>query len=322
MKINKELEHHVIVEFKRHNTVPVLLKETHGYINDIDDIVEYFKNLVEQQIIRLYSGNKELITKSYDGKINIKTFFKYYKINVTFEKSEKSDYLCGILPKSIFQSSNGNWECIPEINMTIKAKNSTNAMNIFSFSIGHELTHGYDLLLYAKKTNQDPWYSIDRNRYFNISKEMRLGVGNTQASAYILYRLNRMERNAYIAQLKQELLSMKDNIKDAKSAIEAIKKTNSYNKFLDIEKNIGIILTIDKKEVQEGLLSDLNNIMNKNFINYNQLVKYYSNRWRKWKQQYLSQASKIAYDIFASDKKNLWLDYGVMGNDNKLIKSN
>lgn len=323
MKINKELEHHVIVEFKRHNTVPVLLKETHGYINDIDEIIEYFKKLVEEQIITTYSTTNESTTKSYSDKINFNSFFEWYKLRVTFEISNETKYSGGMSPKSIFINPiNGKWVCVPEINLTIKTNNVINAMKTFSFCMGHELTHCYDLLSYAKETKQDPWYSIERNRYFDIKNNMNFGVGNTKACAHILYSLNRMERNAFIAQLRQELLSNKDNIKDSKSATEVIKQTESYQKFLLLERNVIIILNNKNKEVQENLIRDLNNIMNKNFINYNQLVKYYLNRWRKWKQQYLSQASKMAYDIFASDKKNLWLDYGVMGNDNKLIKSN
>lgn len=321
MNINKELKHHVILEFKRNN-VPTL-NEIHGYIADIDDVIDYFKKIVEQQIIEtfFYSDSNESITKHYQDRINFNTFFDYYTLTVTFKKSPETAYNGGMLPKSIFlNSSNGTWQCNPIINLTIKANNSVNAMKIFSFCIGHELTHCYDLLLYAKENNQDPWYSIDRNKYFSIKNDLNFGVGNTKAIANILYNLNRMERNAYIAQLKQELLDMKDTMKGSNSIVNAIKSTESYKKFLSLSENMNVILTITDEEVQNSLIDDLNHIMNKKFTTYNQLIKYFLNRWRKWKYQYLSQASKIAYDIFKNDK-NQWLDSGMFGKEESIIKN-
>ena len=318
--INKELEHHVIVEFKR-NGSPIL-SETHGYVSDIDDIIEYFKKIVEPQIIKTYDIiNHKPVNNVYQSKINLNTFFKRYTLEVTFEKSVKTSYNGGMLPKSVFKNpSKGMWLCEPIINLNIKANNAVNAMRIFSFYIGHELTHCYDLLSYAKENDQDPWYNINKNKYFSIKNNMNFGVGNTKAIANMLYNLNRMERNAYIAQLKQELFNIKDTIKDSKSVIYAIKNTDSYKKFLSLNKNMEIILSNTNKDVQNNLINDLNYIMGKKFTTYNQLVKYFSSRWRKWKYKYLSQASKIAYDVFKNGK-NQWIDNGMFGKDEIIINN-
>ena len=56
------------------------------------------------------------------------------------------------------------------------------------------------------------------------------------------------------------------------------------------------------------------------FSSYKQVKKYYLNRWLKWKNKYLSTAAKIAHDIYASDNKNTWLDQGMYGNKNTIIK--
>ena len=50
MSSENELKHHIITEFARNYTSPAVLKEEHGYINNIDAVIEYFKTLVEPQV--------------------------------------------------------------------------------------------------------------------------------------------------------------------------------------------------------------------------------------------------------------------------------
>lgn len=318
----KELNHHIITEFARNYNYSVVLNEEHGYINNIDEVIEYFKELVSPQIELAFADKPEMVRRTYDDKITVKAFFEYYKLNITFEPSDKTAYSGGMLPSSVYvHPIKGEWVCVPDIKLIIKANNAINAMKTFSFCIGHELTHCYDLLEYAKETGQDPWYSIDRNKYFAIQKSRNNSIQqNAKATANILYRLNRMERNAYIAQLRQELLDRKDEIKDSASATEAIKNTESYKNFAYLENNIIYgICNVKDKALQKGLIQYLNDNMGTKFTTYNQLKKYYLDRWQKWKNKYLSTASKIAYDIFASDKRNLWLDSGMFGKEEPSI---
>ena len=188
--------------------------------------------------------------------------------------------------------------------------------------MGHELTHCYNLLQYALKNDKDPWYSIDRNRYFTIRNNVNFGIGNVSALANILYTLNRMERNAYIAQLKQELLTKKNLIKDNKTAFDLIKNTESYKKFLYLEQQVNVIFTIIDEDVQKDLIDTLNNIMNTHFTTFKQLKKYFLIRWLKWKKAYFKNASKIAYDIFSSTNNSKWLDWGLIDNKSPMIKPN
>lgn len=323
MNSENELKHHIITEFARNYTSPAVLKEEHGYINNIDAVIEYFKTLVEPQVKLVFGDTPgKPVSKTYKNKININTFFEYYNLDITFEYSKTSSYKGGTAPNSVyFPPTKGEWVCVPNIELTIFASNGIKAMKNFSFVIGHELTHCYDLLQYAKETNQDPWYSIHRNRYFDLRRKHMYGIGNEKASANILYLLNRMERNAYIAQLKQELLNNKEQIKDSKSAFDAVKNTESYRKFLNLEYNMNVIMNLTDEETQQNLIKYLNDIMHKKFTTYNQLKKYYLNRWQKWKYKYLTTASKIVHDIYTQDNKNTWLDNGMFGKNDLTIKT-
>lgn len=330
MDTNKELENHILTEFLLHNSGPVILNETRGRINNIDEIAKYFVNLVQSQAFKTYKNkgntafkvfkNNGKTTKTYNGIIDINCFFSKYKITVIFELSDSINYNGGIQSNSIFQDVDGKWVCVPCINITVKSNNAINALKTFSIAIGHELTHAYDLLQYALKTGQDPWYSIERNKYIEIKNAENTLTGNPQAIANMLYHLNRMERNSYIAQLRQELMNMKDEIKDNKSVFEAIKKTTSWAKFIHLEKNIFAVFNIKNTVLQNEIMQALNDIMEKNFTTYNQVKNYFINRWNKWKKAYLTNASKIAYDVYVEDNGGGWLDWGMMSNDEINIK--
>ena len=326
LSTDNELKHHIITEFARNYSSTAVLKEEHGYINNIDSVIEYFKAIVEPQVELVFSDEtyEDSASRTYKDKINIKTFFEYYNLRVTFEYSKTtSSYKGGASPKSVYvHPIKGQWACAPDIELTIIAPNTIKAMKNFSFAIGHELTHCYDLLQYAKETNQDPWYSLNRNRYFDIQKTYTYGIGNEKAAANILYHLNRTERNAYIAQLKQELLDNKEQIKDSKSAFDAIKNTESYKKFLYLERNINAIMNLTDTQTQQNLIKYLNGIMNKKLTTYNQLKKYYLNRWQKYKNKYLATASKIVHDIYTQDNKNTWIDSGMFGKNDTPIQTN
>ena len=187
--------------------------------------------------------------------------------------------------------------------MIVSGKNIYECGNTFCVGIGHELTHAYDLWLYAVKNNKHPLNSILNNKYNNISnaRNGNIDTNNLRAVADMLYTLNKMERNAYIAQLKQELNTNKDKIKDMKSAYNLIYKSFSYQKIKGLENNINIILNLKNKSTQNGILQSLNTIMKTNFTTWNQVKKYFLNRWLKWKNKYLSTAAKIAYDIYAEN---------------------
>ena len=145
-------------------------------------------------------------------------------------------------------------------------------------------------------------------------------MSNYRAIGNTLYLLSRVERNTYIAQTQQELLQRKDELEDSQSIMNVIKSTGSYEHFAWLDKNMGIILSDYLKEpAQEEIINAVNDIMDKNFTNYQQAQKYLSRRWNKWKKEYLTRVSKIAYDIY--DRENKMLD-GPEVDDDLMIRNN
>lgn len=324
MNLNTELKNHILCEFSLHkNLHPFLITETRGVVDGMDDIVNVFIRMVKPQVNDLFSTGKPT-TIYYDETTDefyysgLKTFFDSFRLYLTLSIGEKS-YEGGVNSDCIIKVR-GKYRCNPKILLSISARNSIEMLNMLSFTLAHELTHAYNLLQYAIKNNSNGKDNLlNRNKYKNIQDALHtnVNINNLKATGSILYNLSRIERNVYIAQLRQELLANKNMIKDTKTAFNLIKQTESYKKFLNLEKNVNIINNnnLDPR-IQNELMNYLNSIMDKKFTNFEQVKKYYNRRWQKWKKAYLVRASKIVYDIF--DENNKWL-IDNSGNDNTLI---
>ena len=320
MNTNEELYNHLLFQFG-YNSQNLFLTETRGYVSGIDDAINALLEMVSLQIETTIKTQTS-ITYAYTQeklKSKLNTFFDEFRLTLTTQFDSKKSYLGEFHPKSIMEKDE-KIVCVPRVEIKISANNVNDLRQVFAFACGHELTHGYNLLQYAKQygvRNMINNVMISQN-YRNIRKGMsEYAEHNYQAIANLLYRLNRMERNAYIAQLRQELLSVKDKITSIKDAFEYIKKSGSYRSFLAIEKNIEILPTVQNEFVRDNLIYATNSMMNTNFTTYNQLLKYYNRRWEKWKKNYLIKATKIAYDVFSEN--NLTLD-GKNMNNNTTIK--
>ena len=311
MNTNNELKNHILCEFKRNENFFGTLIEVRGVVNDVENVVKSFSIMIKQQINNTFLKNENK-TYTYNEKNEIyqknkvNTFFDEFILKLTIKQGKKTYSGNSDVHKTIFKDKNGNWICKPYIELTIQAENIIDAYYVFEFAISHELTHLFDMLQYSIKNNKSGYYNvIDKNKYRKIAqtKNDKFLPNNLRAIAYILYFLTRVERNAYIAQLKQELLAKKDKITNNKTAFETIKTTESYKQFEYMEEQITMIYSIKNENIQNELINALNSIMNKKFSTYNQLKKYFLGRWLKWKKAYLIQASKIAYDIYAMENQ-------------------
>ena len=262
------------------------------------------------------------VIKTYDDPSilnDVETFFNNFNITLHTKIGDETEYRGGMSPSSL--KYHYTWYCEPLINLTITAPDIKNLANVLSFCIAHELTHCYNVLQYSIQTNQDVLPSLKKNRYFDIKDKENSIWQNEKVLSHILYSLNRVERNAYLAQLRQELNAVKDKMTDDKAIFNLITNTESYKRFKNIENNINILNKIKDEDVKTELTEYINNMMNKKFGTFNQTKKYLNGRWEKWKKAYLSKATKIAYDVFLTTNHSKWLDWGVMGNDDTYIQT-
>lgn len=318
---NKELKRHIIYEFyaglpNKEN----ILNESRGVVSGLHKVVTALCNEMESQVLSACAAARHT-NEVYSGelkKFGLASFFKEYRISLSVSYDDADvKYSGGLsIEKSFIDTKNGV-VCLPDINLYVSGNNPSKIMRVISFCLGHELTHAYNLFEYARKnglTTTDISKSYDKQRYMDIiAAKTSPGLQNERAVGHILYNLNRMERNAYIAQLKQELESVADRITDSKSAWHAVLNSESYKKFQNLENNINLILSPDVSDIAKSeLIHYTNRTAGKNFKSYEQLQRFYARYWETWKKKYLTMAAKVAYDVF--EKHNHMTD-GNMSED-------
>lgn len=319
---NNELRNHIIYEFyaglpNREN----ILMESRGVVSGLHDVVKAICEELSDQIWETYN-TKEEETRVYSGEVSefgLKSFFEDFTITLTtIYGNNKSKYRGGLSVSKSFSDSENGVVCSPVINFHVTNNDPHDMARTISFAIGHELTHAYNFYQYARKNNLTVQQMMDNfddiQRYGDImATKNSPGLNNEKAVGDILYKLNRMEHNAYIAQLKQELESNADKITDSKSAWKIVLNSESYKKFENLERNFQILFGLDMSdEAKKQIIYYTNRATGKDFKNYNQLKKFYRAYWETWKKKYLTTASKIAYDIYAEHNQ---MTDGNMSND-------
>lgn len=304
---NNELRNHIIYEFyaglpNREN----ILMESRGIVSGLHEVVKAICEEMSDQIWETCSVGDET-TEMYTGDVsdfNLSTFFRNYTVHLTTIYDEgKTRYSGGLLIPDSFSDVEGGVICHPVIEFVVYGNDASNMARTIVFAIGHELTHAFNDYQYANKkglAKQDIINNFRHGQNYNsIIASKQSKVQNEKAIANLLYLTNRMERNAYIAQLKQELESVKDTIKDSTSAWNAVLNTESYKKFKQIERVYEQLVSGTLSNLaKEQIMGFTNKILGKSFVNYERVERFYTNIWNKWKKKYLTTASKIAYDIF------------------------
>lgn len=290
------LKSHIILEFVHGKTNKDNLLETRSVVPNIDIIVNNIFQAVSKQMFETISKKTETIQKYTEKEINLnKAFFNEIDLTVTFKFNTKTRYKGNFQPLLSFKNNFFK----PHIQIIVYAFDKEKMYKTFIFTVAHELTHAYNYYQYFRK-HGFPESKEDILKAGLVRQQIAINsFGNEQAIGLLNYKLSKKELNAFLGQLRQELLPYKEKIIDSKSAFFFIKNSESYQKgFCGIEKIIASLINIENIEVQEQIIFFTNMITDRRFTTYNQVKKFYLNRWYKWSKQYLTKASKIAYDVF------------------------
>ena len=301
-------EQHLLFEFLHGEPNKVsLLYEGRSVVPGIDVILDKIIEMLQGQIEKTLDGTYPSSTFNYTEipGLNLeRTFIESINFSISLSVSEKPGSRGGI-DATTFKYYGENTKIPIDIALTAEAPNEKEFKRVLYYSFGHELTHAYGMWQYMMKNKCDflPSKFFKDTRYKNFRSDI-FDQELEAAVKMVHYRLSRVEMNAYIAQLRQELLLKKDEIVDAKSALKAIKSTDSYKKnYLSLQRSVEGVRTYGHpyagKKAQNSLIYVTNLISGKKFTNINQVIKYYENRWEQYKKDYMIKASKIAYDVYS-----------------------
>lgn len=302
--MNFELKNHIKYEFITGRDNPTrLLYEVRGVVNNIDKIISKIESECINQIestINTKKGYFKIYHIDFNGE---NFFFKELYLSLTTYYDDRNTYGGSTSSDSVVKKQ-GNIICQPIIELQLYCNSVENMVYKLKFCLGHELTHVHNMYQYVLKTGKDLYSNmVNVQKYKEISNLKDnlyyFKYINQKVIGDVLYRLNRMERNAYIAQLRQELLQKKEEIKDSKTAYETLISTDSYKKnYLYLQKVIFLLVNLTDENAKKDLVKIMNNFSKRKITNYNDVKKYFVNRWNKWKKQYMIKASKIVYDVF------------------------
>ena len=305
MTLLEELKTHLDWEFSNHNK----LNEMRGMVGGVNDIVNYVMNNITFVVDRAFSKTNLLrrckITFNFDVS-ELGTFFDSCIVKIDIKRrGGETHYNGSFTPEKSLIEKDGKLTIKPFIAVEISSSSRIRTLNLLRLILGHEFTHAYNSIQYGVKNNKTKAQVIsntfDDQHYRDIqtartSKEKLL---NRNAIGHLNYLLNRMERNANIAQLEQELEDVHGYITDSKSAMEAIRATESWDRYRWINENIRIINNeVNDDVAQQSIIESTNIIMGTKFRNFEEVKKYYNTRWNIWRTKYLTAASKIAYEVY------------------------
>ena len=309
---NEELfKQHILFEFLHNEPNKVsLLYEGRSVVPGIDTILDKIMKMFDGQIYETLNTPAQSTIKVYDNinDIGLSNLF-FDKIN--FEIRLNHESVCeqnGGVSLHDFKYCGEGTKIPLDINFSISAPTENDFRRLLYLGFGHEITHAYAVYQYMMKYKKDFLASeYLKHTNYNNYKEYFWDIQNVKALKNIHYRLSKTELNAYIAQLRQELLLKKDSITDAESAMKAIRQTRSYIKNYEyIGKNIQMLKSVPDTATQIELIKITEQITGKKFTNYNQLLTYYLNRWAYYQKEYMSKAARVAYDVYSGT--NFMLD--------------
>ena len=326
MNTNVELKNHIICEFARHCDMRQNIFESHGYISGIDEVVDAFAREVEPIIRNVIERKRKSGIKLNDPSIlnGVKSFFKEFVIKILFVPADNewsSSNGSTDSTGSVRKDKMGNIVSCPNITLKIQCGNDLNsAINSFTTILSHELTHAWNIYRYVEEHGTESLLNnlTKTQRYGKFVSPDSAASSNRKALTNILYTLNRMERNAYVAEVRRELYDNRDKITDAKSGFDVVKNTSSYrNRFKMLEANVkALLFDIKAPSVKKEIIDSVNDIMGKKFTNYEQAKKYLVRRWVRWKEKYMTSVSKMVYDI--CNENTIMMDNGFVGKNGNI----
>ena len=273
--LDKLLIEHLSIDYKYNLNYPeTLILEKYGIYNGCENLAIYLNKKVKNKLI---NSNKEKFTVYKNDLKNFKNVF-FDSLTIIIKKS--NEVSGGYVAKSKYDSN-----ITINLNVDTRIKND-NYVDIFI----HELIHAYNDYLLSINGIQSLFKISNTDFYKYISKH------NEYLLKHALYFLNNYERNAYIGQLKAELIKNKDIINNPIDALKAIKKSEIYQSYAIIEQIINKFENLDN-DGKRKLDEISNKISNGKYATFESLIKTLKSKYYKSINKITKTISKMSLDF-------------------------
>ena len=279
--------------------------ESHGYKDNISDLVQALYKVVKPDIYSLNQGEEKVFTYSdmliFDG---VDVFFDGFRltIDVTYSPNDVESNSSGKYnDKSLLEFVDGVVKFVPILSVKAIASNDIDLIRIIGKSIMHEFMHAYnDYEVFIESNGKKRLRDLFLKGYSSIAQNSPNDIENCIDK--IIYFTDRSERNAHIGQLKHELETYTGSYGDASGVTKAIKATEAYSKLIDVIDALNTIQKIvseDETDIsRNNVIKVVNRITKNNFKRYRPAIDFLKDRVMSARQKFEEQSTKIAYDVF------------------------
>lgn len=292
--------------------------ESHGYYDNISYIVEKIHDKIRSNILSLKDGETFETTLSDMSIFNRdKVFFDEYSlsIEVTYKETEK-ELNRNLSGGSYFEDSqitmeNGIIEFYPIMEIHATGSSKMKIMNFILKDIGHEFLHAYNDYCVFKESKGE---SRLKDIYFKYNyKTSETSTLKTEVLvSQILYFTDQAEKNARVAQIKQEIEQYKNGRWKQIDIKNAVDSTEINHDIQDAENKLYELMDRsygNDKEADDNkyyTIEAVKGLSGYNFSTFEQAIRFLKNKIYKVRKQFNKQAYKIATDVYL-ENNNKWL---------------
>ena len=256
------------------------LNESYGLFDGCHEIAkEIYDNIKNKEF---YDGNARMVS------IPMKNEW-IDTIDVLIYSDNNTSFAASYNPSSkLIHTTNGIQFCPLKLSVNI------NADNIIVYLM-HELTHAYEDYNRRTKKQASITDKALSNGYF-INKNLGAFDDDRKYLSYLLYYLTDFEVNAYLSQIKAELISCNKPFVNISQLVEYLKNTKAYLTYSVIEEYVEYFSNISDKGYQNQIMKWISQLSFLKFKSYKHFVKYIQKRFFTLKRKIDVFVPKIAYE--------------------------
>ena len=283
--------------FTTHVFIDFFFDHTHGG-NIIEEHKVPMTKLLESY--GLFDGCDKIVRELWQHIIGRIVFEDYSPLVVEFNTSS---FIRSI--KCIFEEKPGGGDAAYDpLNSVIKNGKfdpliirlsiSPDVHNYIQSLLCHELTHAYEDFN-RRKSQKGLVGQFLKTRYDLTLNAMNNNPNESvRAIATLLHLFTSFERNAYVAQIKADLLYCHRKFEDIAEVVDFLRNTNTYRKYQEMLSLADSVINTTNPQIQNAVLSVIQNISTLRFPNYNTLCKWIRNTAWKIDRKFKTVIPKMA----------------------------
>ena len=285
--------------------------ESRGYVDNVADLIQALYKRINPDVGFMKINTKQtFVYDDMDIFKGVDTFFDRFRITivVNYNENYQETTSSGEYNDQSFIEYDGDSVCFwPEIFISVRGSDNLAIRRFIGKTLGHELTHAYnDYELFVNSKGKKRLGDSFLKGYSDIAR----GTSNTIEKNVdnIIYFTDRSERNAHIAQIRQELDSRKNykQFFDALTFTEVIKSTETYKKFVEVIDMLNELQNLALSDTtgrnSEDIVKVVNALTGNKFKRFRQAFNFLKDRVAKTKMKIEDQSPKIAHDVYLKNK--------------------